>query len=242
MPFDIRNAHGERLDHTHVPGRDGATDVVVVGHGVTANKDRPFLTALADALAARNIASLRFSFAGNGNSEGRFEESTISKEVDDLGAVIDALEGRRILYVGHSMGAAVGVLRASRDPRIRALVSLAGMVHTADFVQRKFGEQEPGASLMWDKPECPLSQAFVDDLTAIDSVVAQAARIEVPWLLVHGDADSVVPLRDAADVRAAAQGRPELVTLPGVDHVFSSAGTSAMTEPVVRFIERVIAS
>ena len=37
------------------------------------------------------IPALRFSFSGNGGSEGRFEDSCITKEVEDLGAVIDAL-------------------------------------------------------------------------------------------------------------------------------------------------------
>ena len=35
---------------------------------IEANKDRPFLVALATALEAAGIAVLRFSFAGNGNS------------------------------------------------------------------------------------------------------------------------------------------------------------------------------
>ena len=45
----------------------------------------------------------------------------------------------------------------------------------------------------------------------------------VPWLLVHGDADELVPLQDALDAREAAGGRPELVTLPGIDHRFTGA-------------------
>ena len=43
---DLRNAHGERLDHAFRPGADGVRDIVVLGHGVTANKDRPFLAYL----------------------------------------------------------------------------------------------------------------------------------------------------------------------------------------------------
>jgi len=35
------------------------------------------------------------------------------------------LSGYTVCYVGHSMGGAVGVLRASRDQRIKFLVSLA---------------------------------------------------------------------------------------------------------------------
>ena len=126
MIQELRNLAGEALDFAFSPGADGRPDLVVLGHGVTANKDRPFLVALSESLSAAGMANLRFSFSGNGGSEGRFEQSTVSKEVADLGAVLDALEdsggGHRIAYVGHSMGGAVGALRAAQDSRIRLLV------------------------------------------------------------------------------------------------------------------------
>ena len=40
--------------------------LVVIGHGVTGNKERPWALALSAALQAAGISSLRFSFAGNG--------------------------------------------------------------------------------------------------------------------------------------------------------------------------------
>ena len=120
------------------------------------------------------------------------------------------------------MGAAVGVLRAASDPRIACLVSLAGMVHVHAFFQRHFAHLPPGAPML-DKPECPWSPALTDDAARIGSVTEQAAGIRVPWLLVHGDADELVPYQDALDARAAAGGRPDLVTLAGVDHRFTGA-------------------
>lgn len=261
---DLRNHHHEHLDATWTQGSADPDHVVLIGHGVTANKDRPWARALADALAVAGLSSLRFSFAGNGASEGDFADATITKEVEDLGVVLDAVTdaGLAASYIGHSMGAAVGVLRASRDPRIRHLVSLAGMVDTAGFAARKFGHLRPGADCMWDKPECPLSQAFLDDLRAVGTVASQAAAINVPWLLVHGDADTVVPLKDSRDVleahrmqsaaSAAGQGggrdeagrvpgaagrpAPGLHVLPGADHVFSDGASAAMCAVVVAWL------
>jgi len=224
----IRNAQGERLDVAcQVPaGRSSPPDsVVVIAHGVTAHKDRPLLMALADALSEAGLASLRVSFAGNGSSEGRFEESVPTKEVGDLGSVIDALVAwgvGTIAYAGHSMGGAVGVIRASVDPRIACLVSLAGMVHVDAFMRAQFGHLADGAPML-DKPECPWSPKLAEDAARIGSVTAQAALIRVPWLLVHGDADELVPFQDALDAREAAGGRPELVALPGIDHRFNGA-------------------
>ena len=221
MSQTIRNAHGERLDFT-LHDADGDT-LVLIGHGVTGNKDRDWALLLAECLSAAGIAALRFSFAGNGDSEGTFEASCPSKEASDLEAVLDFAEGLdkpRLLYAGHSMVAVAGVLVAAGDGRLAGLISLAGMVHTEDFYERKFGAQAPGANLMWDKPECPLSCVFVDDMRKIGSVLPLASAIFVPWLLIHGTEDTVVPLVESE--QAAALGRSAILAiLADADHVFS---------------------
>ncbi len=233
----IRNPSGEVLDYTFHAGTEGSRHIAVLGHGVTGNKDRPFVVALAEGLAAAGIHALRFSFAGNGASGGRFADATVSKEVEDLGAVFDALDGYSVCYVGHSMGGAVGVLRASRDERIRLLVSLAGMVHTHAFAEREFGEEVPDEGCMWDEPDCPLSQAYMDDMAQIDTVVRRGAEIVVPWLLVHGSEDDVVLIDDSHDILARASGNAELVVIDGADHVFSEHA-QVMVEKVVGWLQR----
>jgi alpha/beta superfamily hydrolase len=221
MFITIRNNEGEKIDYTFHEGEKGAKDIVVLGHGVTGNKDRPLVVALAEALSNDGISTLRMSFSGNGDSEGRFEDSTISKEVEDLRCVIDALDGWNILYVGHSMGGAVGVLRASRDTRLVGLVSLAGMVHTESFAQREFADVTPDEGFMWDEPTCPLSQAYINDTAAIGTVVTRAPSIQIPWLLVHGTKDDLVPLQDSLDIFEIANEPKQLVQIEGADHMFS---------------------
>ena len=239
---EIKNRYGEQLDYTLHKGEKGSKNIVVLGHGVTGNKDRPFVVALGDGLAAAGIPALRFSFSGNGESEGKFTDSTISKEVEDLGAVLDHLKEYTICYVGHSMGGAVGVLRASEDRRIRMLVSLAGMVHTKAFALREFGDVTPDEGFMWDEPDCPLSQAYMDDLTQIDTVVDLSPKITVPWLLVHGDADDVVPIEDSHDILAKANSQAQLVTIEGANHVFSDEYTPVMVEKVIAWIKAQLAN
>ena len=42
----ITNSQGETLDYTfHDPGNQ-SRDILIIGHGVTGNKDRPFVVAL----------------------------------------------------------------------------------------------------------------------------------------------------------------------------------------------------
>ena len=242
MFSEIKNRHGEQLDYTFHEGEKGSKNIVVLGHGVTGNKDRPFVVALGEGLAAAGIPALRFSFSGNGTSEGNFTDSTISKEVDDLGAVLDHLNEYTVCYVGHSMGGAVGVLRASEDKRIQLLVSLAGMVHTKAFAQREFGDVTPDEGFMWDEPDCPLSQAYMDDLTQINTVVDLSPQITTPWLLVHGDEDDIVPIKDSHDILAKANSQAQLVTLEGANHVFSDEYTPVMVEKVIAWIKTQPAS
>ncbi len=240
MLSEIKNGHGERIDFTFHPGRNGAREMVVIGHGVTGNKDRPFVVALAEALAKAGIPALRFSFSGNGASGGQFVESTISKEVEDLGSVLTALKDHDLCYVGHSMGGAVGVLRTAQDARIKALVSLAGMVHTNDFAQREFGMVKPGEGFMWDDTNCPLSQRYMDDMAQIGTVLNHGANIKVPWLLVHGSEDDVVPLQDSRDIFAKASAQTELVELKGSNHVFAGDYTRPMIAHVIPWLKRTL--
>lgn len=220
----IHNPAGERLDTDYHEGLGNQVKndhLVILGHGVTGNKDRPMLVTIAEHLAAHGWPCLRLSFSGNGDSEGAFTDSNISKEITDLTAVIDQLgSGKKIIYLGHSMGAAVGTLTTARDERLNVMISLAGMVHTRAFVQREFGHITPDHGVMWEEPEFPLSSAYVDDLNQIDSTLDAVAELRLPWLLLHGLEDDVVPPQDSRDLLAKLRKPCQLVEVPGADHSF----------------------
>ena len=234
----IKNAQGETLDYTFHAGQENARNLLIIGHGVTGNKDRPFVVALAEAVAAEGLPVLRFSFSGNGSSDGDFRKSTISKEVEDLGVVITAAHknGYRVIYAGHSMGGAVGVLAAAADDRIKFLISLAGMVNTKAFYEREFGEETPDSGCMWEEPSCPLSSTFKNDLENIVTTAHKAADIKIPWLLVHGSEDDVVPISDSQEIFDLANEPKKLVEIPGANHVFSESGEKQMIDAVIDWI------
>ena len=238
----ITNSKGETLDYTfHNPGNQ-SRDILIIGHGVTGNKDRPFVIALAEAVASEGMAVLRFSFSGNGSSGGDFRECTISKEIEDLNAVVTAAvnNGYRVTYAGHSMGGAVGVLAAARDERIKHLISLAGMVNTKDFYDREFGEETPDEGCMWEEQSCPLSSTYKNDMYEIGSVVSKASEVKVPWLLIHGDADDVVPIEDSRQIFAQANDPKKIIEIPGANHVFSESGFVPMSEAVIDWIGEIL--
>jgi pimeloyl-ACP methyl ester carboxylesterase len=232
----IRNRFWESIDYTYHPaGRADA--LVVLGHGVTGDKDRPLLVALAEGLCERGWPCLRISFTGNGGSEGSFEDSCITKEVGDLQALLEVVPNTAsVAYVGHSMGAAVGVLTAARDLRIRVLVSLAGMTHTAAFLEREFSTIVPGRGNMWDEEGCPLSEGFVADLTGIGDTLPAAEAVTQPWLLIHGDADDVVPVQDSRDACDAAICEKKLIELAAAGHSFDETFYPQLVEEIDQWL------
>jgi pimeloyl-ACP methyl ester carboxylesterase len=87
---------------------------------------------LADFARATGRAYLRFDYSGHGESEGRFEDGTISSWAEEAAAVV-ATAGPRPLLVGSSMGGWIALLVARR-----LAVPLAGMVLIApapDFTE-----------------------------------------------------------------------------------------------------------
>jgi uncharacterized protein len=90
------------------------------------------LPEVAAGLAAKGFASLRFDYAGYGGSEGE------RGWIDPPARVDDALYGfawlrsqqavdyARVGVYGHSYGGPVGIILASREPKVRAVVSVSG--------------------------------------------------------------------------------------------------------------------
>ena len=62
------------------------------------------------------------------------------------------------------------------------------------------------------------------------------AEIAVPWLLVHGSEDDVVPIADSHDILAQASDNAELEVIDGADHVFGEHA-QVMVEKVVGWLQ-----
>jgi len=243
MDQTIKNSLGETLDYTFNTGNSNCRNekwLMLLGHGLTGNKDRPVIVDTAQALRHAGFDTLAFSFAGNGNSQGDFRYATISKEVGDLAAVIDAVSHSypKIAYIGHSMGAAVGVIQATRDCRIKALISIAGMIDTKAFATTEFGQQTPDEGLMWQEASCPLSAAFMTDLCdTIVSVEPLADCVSTQWLLLHGTADDIVLPQDTECVKSLQGDAVDIVLIPGADHSFNEPDHKAqLTQTITQWM------
>ncbi|MDB6080172.1 MAG: alpha/beta hydrolase, partial [Akkermansiaceae bacterium] len=234
---EFRNRQGEKLDTSfHEGTREDA--LVILGHGVTGNKDRPLLVAVAEGLAKEGWPCLRISYSGNGASEGAFGDATITKESSDLRDVLSALpKGLRVAYCGHSMGGAVGVVTTAADERIKVLITLAGMIRTDAFYHREFSGQIPGKSNMWDNPAFPLSQKYADDLASYGDLFDEVGQISVPYLLIHGTADDVVLPEDSRDAFDTAYDPKRLVEIGAAEHSFDDKTYPQVVSEVLGWLE-----
>ena len=223
MAPTIRNSSGEEIDYELLESDGRFSDwIVLLGHGVTGNRDRPVIADTAEALNHAGFTALAFSFSGNGESEGAFNDSCVSKGVTDLEAVLNAVGDKKIAYIGHSMGAAIGVLTAAKGDKIQRMVSLAGMVNTKQFAQTEFGNETPNQGCMWEDEDCPLSQAFMDDLCQIvGTVIEKTDQVTAPWLLLHGSSDDVVLPQDSVDIKERLGDRVDHIIIEGADHSFN---------------------
>ena len=102
-----------RLDMPTVPPRAFA----IFAHCFTCSKDILAASRIARALSAKGIAVLRFDFTGLGHSEGEFENTNFSSNIQDLLRAADWLREHHSapsLLIGHSLGGAA-VLAAAGE-------------------------------------------------------------------------------------------------------------------------------
>lgn len=230
----------------HHPADESPSGAVILCHGMESNKNSEKLVYLSRVLARRRILTLRFDFAYVGESSGKFEDITYSGEVADLRAAYALVQGRqpgRTAIFGSSMGGTVALLFAAEEPNVAALVTIAAPVHPEKFPSRILTAEQlrtwrtQGFTFYNGQR---LNSALLDDLERID-VPESARRIICPVLIIHGDADEVVPVKEARELNDCLSSVKKLLILKGTDHRLSDPVMMqrALTEAVDWLTEHV---
>jgi pimeloyl-ACP methyl ester carboxylesterase len=85
---------------------------------------------------------------------------------------------------------------------------------------------------MWDEQDHPLSEKFANDLKSIENTLSAAEAVTQPWLLIHGDADDLVPIQDGRDAFEAATCEKSFLEIPGGSHSFEETDYPKIIEAV----------
>lgn len=92
------------------------TSLVILMHGFMSDKNDRIITTLASELQKKHIAFIRFDFNGHGDSEGDFQNMTVSSEIADARKIFDYARqldfADDIILLGHSQGGVVASMLA----------------------------------------------------------------------------------------------------------------------------------
>ena len=200
---------------------------------------------IADSLQKNGIASIRFDFNGHGESEGDFKDMTVPNEIEDAKMVYEYVKAlpfvSDISIVGHSQGGVVSAMVAGElgTEAFRSVVLLAPAAVLRDDAIRgntmgkMYNPLDPPEYVeMWDGKK--LGAKYIRSAFSLP-IYETAVKYQGPMLVVHGNADRVVPYTYGQRFH---QQNPNsnFVLLEYYDHGFSQNIYRA-TDLVSRFLE-----
>jgi len=221
----------------------GKLPLVLMPHGGPEMRDSLSFEPWVQYLVTRGYAVFQPNFRGSAGRGRKYAESGYGewgrKMQDDLTdavkslANLGAVDPARVCIVGASYGGYAALAGAALTPDVyKCAVSIAGISDLEDFIgwrKRNYGSDSEGYTY-WlkaigdpDKDEQRLREV---------SPVAQADKIKIPMLLIHGDQDFVVPIAQSKAMKKALDksGRKtELITLKDEGHSYWSDDSEKLT-------------
>lgn len=208
-----------------------AKPVILLSHGFRGHKDWGFWPYAAAQLAERGFYVVRYNFTridvrNSGASEEEVQKnSTLTKELDDLAAVLGYLQRkqlpapseynhRKAAILGHSRAGASSIIFAAESPEISAVIAWNGGPKPNPQVN---GEPGPVAK------DVLLNQKRFDTTLLL-------SQLQKPVLIVQGSNDAPRLIEGYRTLRAVT---PEhtFITLTGSDHTFGIGHPFTGTTP-----------
>ena len=231
---------------------------VVMVHGFLGFKDWAFFPWLADLFAQAGLPAVRFNFSGSGMGAQKdgpftqldaFEKDTITKQVEDLHAVLDALKNgslapglparEKAVLWGHSRGGGICLLAAVDREEVAGIAAWAAIsrVNRYFFEMKKAWREKGFHPIESSRTGQALkySTDLLEDVEkwgAAGDIPAFLHRLDVPVLFIHGTQDdSVKP--DESESLAALHPRSSLAILAEANHKFNASHPFTGPPPVL---------
>lgn len=227
----FQDAQRHRVSAILSQPEEPTSTVVVLCHGFLSSKNSTTNKTLTRMLNDRGLATLRFDFFGQGESEGLLEDITISLAVGQAKAAVALVRSRgfkKIGLVGSSFGGLVSILTAAQQPAIDCLALKCPVVDFAEEFCLEFGPDEMARwqatdtipNLMGGTGRIRLKYRMYEDCRQHIGY-GPAAHITTPTLIVQGECDELVPLHQSRRLLEVLRGPKRLDLLPGADHQFT---------------------
>ena len=254
----------DQIAYDDVAGPDPQAPAVVWGHGflLSARSYRQLVAALP---AYRHVF---VDHRGHGRSHAADTDGTYQRMADDIWAVVGSLGITRFVYVGHSMGAPIGMRLAADHPEaVLAGISIAGIPVTG-----KLPEAEEWVGSMVDMAGDPdvltqmigvlykhcapasteartagaeaalVPQAIVRDVCTtqfhLDDSVRLLPALTQPWLFIVPALDDAEPA-DHQLAQAALLPDSRTVTLEGEGHMVPQERPDLVAQHVAGFLDQL---
>ena len=224
----LRSNGLELAAEVYIPRGNRPRPALCICHGIPAAPHNPEdrgYAELAQRFCDAGFVTLIFNFRGAGISQGNFDILGWSRDLQvalDFLCRLEQTNKNHICLLGFSGGAAVSVYVAANDSRISTLVVCAC---PADF--SLLGSKEDlmpniqhfrDIGIIRDEDFPPSLQEWLKGFETVSPIQWIDRVSPRPLLIVHGDADEVIPLEHAHKLYQKAKEPKELKIIPGAEH------------------------
>jgi uncharacterized protein len=218
--WSARTADGLTLRGWYCPTPKHRRLIVLV-HGMGGSRDE--MARLGGDLHRHGYDVLVFDLRGHGSSD-RSRLYMGGRERADLRAVLAWANRRgyssdRVGWLGYSMGASTLLMEAAQNGNIQVAVLDSPFGNLPELLKTQLTSHSHLPS--WFNPGILMAARLAfgvrtDNLIPLRSALQWGKR---PMLLIHGEADTVVPVNQARQIARAIGPSCQAMTLPGVQHV-----------------------
>ncbi|WP_459876930.1 alpha/beta hydrolase [Desulfothermus naphthae] len=215
---------------------------LIVCHGFSGTKEGGGKAiSMAKYFSSHNITTLLFDFSGNGESDGKFEDITLSGQIQDLNVAINFIKDlgfNKIFVMGRSFGGTTAICYTGyhKPHYVKGVICVNSVARPYELFSKVRTKRDGDkVVLKADEKQVIIKNDFFEDLKKWD-ILSLAKKISpIPLLIIQGDRDEVVDPKEAQMLYNSARDPKELKIIKGGDHTFTD-NYKPMWEATLKFI------